>query len=100
MADSGGLIRVNFTSVASAAESIEQIQKSIDGKLDQLKSYCNTATTQWTGGTRDAYQTLQADWDRTAGELNANLLEIARGVRTSHTNFLTAETRNTNMWAS
>jgi WXG100 family type VII secretion target len=99
MADNGGVIRVNFTSVASAADSIQQIQRSIDGKLDQLKSYCNTATSQWTGSTRDSYRTLQADWDRTAAELNANLLEIANGVRTSHSNFLTAETKNTNMWA-
>src|SRR3954449_12339743 len=98
MADNGGIIRVNFGSVASAADSIEQIQKSIDGKLDQLKQYCNSATSQWTGSTRDAYRTLQTDWDRTAGELNANLLEIGRGVRTSHSNFLNAESKNTNMW--
>jgi len=99
MSDNGGIIRVNFTSVASAADSIEQIQKTIDGKLDQLRSYCNTATSQWTGGTRDAYHALQADWDRTAAELNTNLRDIAGGVRTSHQNFTNAETRNTQMWA-
>ena len=98
MSYDGGMIRVNFGSVSAAADSIERIQKSIDGQLDQLLSYCNSATSQWTGTTRDAYRTLQADWDRTAAELNANLREIANGVRTSHGNFSSAEQRNTNTW--
>jgi WXG100 family type VII secretion target len=95
----GGMIRVNFTSVAAAADSIERIQKTIDGQLDQLRSYCNSATSQWTGNARDAYTRLQADWDNTAAELNTNLREIANGVRTSHGNFSQAETRNTQTWA-
>src|SRR5512138_2380553 len=95
---SGDLIRVNFTSVAAAADSIERIQQSIDGQLSQLKTYCNQATSQWTGTTRDAYTRLQADWDTTAAELNRNLKDIANGVRTSHANFHAAETKSTQTW--
>lgn len=93
-----GIIRVNFSSVAAAADSIERIQKAIDGQLDALRGYCNTATARWTGTTRDAYTALQADWDATAAELNANLRDIANGVRTSHGNFSNAERRNTTTW--
>jgi WXG100 family type VII secretion target len=97
MAD-GDLIRVNFTSVAAAADSIERIQRAIDGQLTQLRTYCNNATSQWTGGTRDAYTRLQGDWDTSAAELNRNLKDIATGVRTSHANFSSAESKNTQMW--
>lgn len=98
MSYDGGMIRVNFSSVSAAADSIERVQKAIDGQLEQLRGYCNSATSQWTGMTRDAYRILQADWDRTAAELNANLREIAGGVRTSHGNFSSAEQRNTSVW--
>jgi WXG100 family type VII secretion target len=94
----GDLIRVNFTSVAAAADSIERIQRAIDGQLSQLKTYCNNATSQWVGSTRDAYSHLQADWDESAAELNRNLKDIATGVRTSHANFSSAESKNTQMW--
>lgn len=95
---SGELIRVNFVSVAAAADSIERIQRAIDGQLSQLKTYCNNAASGWVGGTRDAYVRLQSDWDESAAELNRNLKDIATGVRTSHANFSSAETKNTQMW--
>lgn len=95
---SGDVIRVNFVSVAAAADSIERIQRAIDGQLSQLKTYCNNVAAGWVGGSRDAYVGLQADWDESAAELNRNLKDIALGVRTSHSNFSSAESKNTQMW--
>ena len=51
--------------VGAAADSIDRIQKAIDGQLDQLRIYCDTATARWTGPARDAYHVLQSDWDAT-----------------------------------
>ena len=98
MPNDDGMIRVNFSSVAAAADSIDRIQKAIDGQLDQLRIYCDTATARWTGPARDAYHVLQTDWDATALELNAKLADIAKGVRTSHGIFSGAEARNASAW--
>lgn len=95
---SSDVIRVNFTSMTSAADSIEQISKRIDGQLSALRTYCDNATAKWTGDARDGYHRLQRDWDGTAAELNAQLKQVAQGVRTSHGNFTTAETKNTQTW--
>lgn len=91
------IIRVNFTSMEAAADSIDQSANRIQAQLEALQQYTNRATGAWDGSARDAYHRLQQDWDRTQGELIRNLRRIANALRESRTRFHSLEARNTSI---
>lgn len=94
---SSGMIRVSFSSMDAAADSIDQAAAKMAAQLNELQGYTNRATAAWEGSARDGYVNLQKDWDRTQDELTANLRKVATALRNSRTRFHTLEARSTSL---
>ena len=79
---SDGTIPVTFGEVESARESITTTWKNIRQELEELKRYLKPKVETWTGDASIAYQTLQAQWDQSANDLNQvlNQISVALGV--------------------
>jgi 6 kDa early secretory antigenic target len=84
---SDGTIHVTFGEVESARESITTTWKNISQELEELKRYLKPMVETWTGDASIAYQTLQAQWDQSANDLNQVLNQIGVALGTSNENY-------------
>lgn len=98
MTGSSGQIKVTFSAIDTAASDTDTIATNLNQQLDDLKGYVSPLVASWTGQASTSYQTLQKEWDTSATELNQVLRQVAATLRTSHQNYTTAETANTNIW--
>ena len=91
-------IKVTFGAIDTAASDTDTIATNLNQQLDDLKGYISPLVASWTGQAATSYQALQKEWDTSAAELNQILRQIEATLRTSHQNYTTAETANTNIW--
>jgi 6 kDa early secretory antigenic target len=95
---SDGTILVTFGELESARESIATTWKNISQELEELKSYLKPMVDTWTGDASIAYQALQAQWDRSANDLNQVLNQIGVALGTSNENYRAGEEANRRRW--
>lgn len=89
-------IKVDYAVLESANLQIQNISKSIDEKLDTLRSMLTRL--HWQGSDREAYEAHQAKWDAAVRDINAILGEIGRAVGLARENYLTTEMSNSRLW--
>jgi len=95
---SDGTILVTFGELESARKSIMTTWKNISQELEELKSYLKPMANTWTGDASIAYQTLQAQWDQSAKDLNQVLNQIGVALGTSNENYRAGEEANRWRW--
>ena len=88
-------IQVTFGELENARGSIQTTWTNISQELDDLKRYLQPLVETWSGEASTAYQAQQAQWDRSAGDLNQVLNQIGVALGTSNENFQAAERANT-----
>ncbi|GIF76388.1 WXG100 family type VII secretion target [Asanoa siamensis] len=89
-------IQVNYAALENAQSQMQSISKTIDGRLDALRSQLQQM--QWNGSDREAYQAYQAQWDAAVADINAILSEIGAAVGVANQNYITTEANNAKVW--
>jgi len=89
-------IQVNYAALENAQTQMQTISKTIDGRLDTLRSQLQQM--QWSGSDREAYAAYQAQWDAAVADINAILNEIGAAVGVANSNYMSTEANNAAVW--
>ncbi|MEU4717258.1 WXG100 family type VII secretion target [Micromonospora purpureochromogenes] len=89
-------IKVDYAVLESANQQMQSISKTIDEKLDTLRSMLSKL--QWDGQDRAAYEQHQAQWDTAVRDINRILNEIGGAVGVARENYVSTEMSNAKVW--
>ncbi|MBM0257840.1 WXG100 family type VII secretion target [Micromonospora purpureochromogenes] len=89
-------IKVDYAVLESANQQMQSISKTIDEKLDTLRSMLSKL--QWDGQDRAAYEQHQAQWDTAVRDINRVLNEIGGAVGVARENYVSTEMSNSKVW--
>ncbi|MGB2568941.1 MULTISPECIES: WXG100 family type VII secretion target [Micromonospora] len=89
-------IKVDYAVLESANQQMQSISKTIDEKLDTLRSMLSKL--QWDGQDRAAYEQHQAQWDSAVRDINRILNEIGGAVGVARENYVSTEMSNAKVW--
>ncbi|SCG64331.1 WXG100 family type VII secretion target [Micromonospora coxensis] len=89
-------IKVDYAVLESANQQMQSISKTIDEKLDTLRSMLSKL--QWDGEDRAAYEQHQAQWDTAVRDINRILNEIGGAVGVARENYVSTEMSNARVW--
>jgi WXG100 family type VII secretion target len=92
-------ILVTFSELESARSSIQTTWANISRDLEELKRYLQPMVETWTGDAASAYQAHQAQWDRSAADLNQVLNQIGIALSASNENYQAGEAANRARWS-
>lgn len=92
-------ILVTFGELENARSSIQTTWTNISREMEDLKRFLQPMVGTWTGEASTAYQAHQAQWDRSANDLNQVLNQIGVALGTSNENYQAGEAANKNRWA-
>ena len=92
-------ILVTFGELESARSSIQTTWTNISREMEDLKRYLQPMVETWTGDASSAYQAHQAQWDRSANDLNQVLNQIGVALGTSNENYQHGEAVNQARWS-
>jgi WXG100 family type VII secretion target len=89
-------ILVNYAALENANAQIQSTARSLDEKLDALRTRLQQM--QWQGEDQTTYQAHQAQWDNAVRDLNAILNQIGAAVGTARENYMSTEASNAKVW--
>ena len=92
-------ILVTFGELESARSSIQTTWTHINREMEDLKQYLQPMVETWTGDAASAYHAHQAQWDRSAADLNQVLNQIGIALGTSNENYQAGEAANRARWS-
>jgi len=82
----------------AAKSQIQASWNQLQAQFDQLQGYASQLSHAWSGPDQQAYQGYQAQWNRTATELNQALQGIGIHVSRAHENLTGASAANARGW--
>lgn len=91
-------ISVDFGHLEGLAGDISSQASTLQSTLEGLKARLAPAIAQWDGGTSDAYQQVQRNWDEAAEGLQQVLASIGAAVRSAGEAFQAGERQNASRW--
>jgi len=94
-----GRILVTFSAVSEAAAHCGSVANSMNQQLDELKSYLNPLVGTWSGEAAERYRALEAQWERSAGDLTAVLNQIQKALDNAYQNYMATESKNSKLWS-
>ncbi len=94
-----GEIHVQFNSLESGAQAINNVYSRLTGTLEQLESDLKPMISTWNGGAQEAYLACKKQWDDAALALSQVLNSIGKAVQEAHSNYTSAENAATSNWA-
>jgi WXG100 family type VII secretion target len=74
-------VKVSTGDVAAKAATITREAHDIEARLAQLTSQMGQLAHTWTGAAASSFQTLYADWDRTARQMKQALDSIGLSLK-------------------
>jgi early secretory antigenic target protein ESAT-6 len=89
-------VKVDYAVLEQSHQRMQAISKSIDEKLDTLRSML--AKLHWQGADRAAYDQHQREWDTAVRDINQILNEIGGAVGIAKENYVTTEMSNSKLW--
>ncbi|CCH15650.1 MULTISPECIES: WXG100 family type VII secretion target [Micromonospora] len=89
-------IKVDYAVLESSNQQMQAISKTIDEKLDTLRSMLSKL--EWEGEDRTAYEQHQAKWDSSVRDINRILNEIGGAVGIARENYVSTEMSNSKVW--
>jgi WXG100 family type VII secretion target len=92
------LIQVNYGAMEAGVQEIRGTVSRLQAMFDDLQSQVKQLEPTWDGTAKEAYLSVQANWNRINQELNTALQQMGSGVDTANTNFQSAESSNTSGW--
>jgi WXG100 family type VII secretion target len=91
-------IEVHFGQLEGAAGQIGSLSTQLQGVLDDVKSRVAATVAQWQGSASEAYQSRQHEWDTTAADMQAILVQIGQTTANSNQDYLSTEHSNAASW--
>src|SRR4051794_18482302 len=88
--------KVDLQQLADAIGTVSAERDAIKLDSDQLKAYFLEIETDWKGPAGNSFITLQTAFNSSMDELTTLLDDIVERMQTVHTNYVEAETDNTN----
>lgn len=95
---SGSPILVRFGALDGAAADCRNTARHIASQLTELRAAVVRVTHHWEGLAEDGYRTRQAEWDRSAADLNQVLERIGAALDAAGQQYAGTEARNASMW--
>jgi 6 kDa early secretory antigenic target len=95
---SDDLIKVNFGAISNLASQVDSQVQQIEGQLETLKSAIQKLAMTWEGGTQEAFQQVQTNWNQSADDLNQVLAKIGTAVHAAQESYQETESRNAQSW--
>ncbi|MBO0728086.1 MAG: WXG100 family type VII secretion target [Acidimicrobiaceae bacterium] len=92
------MIQVNYGAMDAGVQQIRSTFGRLQAMFDDLQSQVNQLSGSWDGASKDAYLSVQQDWNRVSSSLNQALQQMGTGVDTANSNFQQAENANTTGW--
>lgn len=97
---SGDGIKVGGAGIDNLVQDMKTGLGAIETRLADMKSDLTPYVEQWDGSARQAYREAQVSWDKQIEECRTLLEDVRMAVVQSKEDYLSGETRNTNMWGS
>lgn len=94
------LVQVNFGAMQGAVQQIRGTYRQLQTMFDDLQSQVSQLAPTWDGSAKEAYLTVQQNWNRINQDLNQALQQMGTGVDTANQNFQSAENANTRGWGA
>lgn len=92
-------IKVTFGELQATQEKTQATVTSINGQLDDLKSYLAPLVSTWTGAAAESYNAKQKQWDSAAADLNNVLAAIGRALGSANEGYQATESANASRFA-
>lgn len=93
-----GHILVNFGTLQNASAEVRSTAGRVQQQLDELKAGVQRIAASWEGKAQEGYQARQAEWDRSAADLQQVLNQIATALESAAQNYQATENRNAAIW--
>jgi WXG100 family type VII secretion target len=92
------IIQVNYGALNDGVQTIRATFNRLQAMFDDLQAQVNQLAPTWDGVSKDAYLSVQQDWNRVSEALNQALQQMGSGVDNANSNFQSAENANTSGW--
>ena len=86
-----GLLRVNFSALATAGADIQSAVNELDAKLSQLEAEARPLVETWEGKAQTAYAARQQKWSTASTDLKNMLQQIKNAVDQSAQDYAATE---------
>jgi WXG100 family type VII secretion target len=91
-------ILVTFARLHGASQDCRTTAARIESQLSELKAGVQRVAKFWDGAARDNYRSRQAEWDRSAADLNQVLQQISAALEHAGQDYQNTERQNAMMW--
>ncbi len=92
-------LKVNFSTVSTAAADIASGAGQLEATLTDMDSQLQPLKANWQGEAFASYEAAKAKWTAAITDMKALLADIGRQVDTSGQDYQAAERQNTNRFA-
>lgn len=86
--------RTELPTMQQAAQHVYDVNANIQSQLSQLLSRLEPLAGTWQSGAASSFQVLKQRWNDEATKLNNVLRQIGDGLVTTHQNYQTTDTTN------
>jgi WXG100 family type VII secretion target len=94
------LIQVNYGALDAGVTQIRGTFNRLQAMFDDLQAQVSQLAPTWDGNAKEAYLSVQQQWNQVNHALNTALSQMGTGVDTANTNFQSAERTNTSGWGA
>ena len=91
--------RVVFASMEQGEADFRQTYSSLVNEVSALESQLQGNLSEWIGSAQTAYQQAQAQWNAAMADMQQVLNQLGMVIGTANTNYQSAESTNTALWA-
>lgn len=93
-----GEIKVSFPAIEAAGAQIKATSGKMDQELDTLRSQLAPLVDAYQGAAREAWNTVQTDWNNAQEELNRVLAQIGAATSQAAQDYAETEQGVTRLW--
>lgn len=93
------IIQVNYGAMDAGVQQIRATHSRLQAMFEDLQAQVSQLVPTWDGTAKDAYLSVQQNWNTVNQALHQGLSQMGTGVDTANSNFQSAETANTSGWA-
>lgn len=91
-------ITVSFAQLQATQQQVQATVTKVNTQLEDLKSFLRPMVSTWTGSAAENYNAAQAQWDRSAADLNQVLHAIGGALGDANEGYQTTEKGNAGRW--
>ena len=87
-----------FGALEQSQADFQRTYSALQSEVSSLESQLRSSLSRWDGSAQTAYYQAQAQWNAAMANMAQMLSQLGTVIGTAHSNYLTAEARNTALW--